>query len=91
MIIILFFIVTKVSAQPPNTTEDSSQNSDMGDTKSLSPPTSISEMSADTEPRTDVDVPIKMDVEEDTKNGIETSEERLGDTSQELSVSFYKF
>ncbi|XP_047987524.1 polycomb protein Sfmbt-like isoform X1 [Leguminivora glycinivorella] len=44
----------KAQPQPPNTNEDSSQNSDMGDTKSLSPPTSVtphSEVSADVESR----------------------------------------
>ncbi|XP_026733149.1 polycomb protein Sfmbt-like [Trichoplusia ni] len=71
---------TKVAPQPPNTTEDSSQNSDMGDTKSLSPPTSVSEMSADTEPRPDIDSePVKMDVDAESKDSSEQPEERLTD------------
>ncbi|KAL0881053.1 hypothetical protein ABMA27_002186 [Loxostege sticticalis] len=69
--------------QPPNTTEESSQNSDMGDTKSLSPPTSVSEISADTEPRTDTDNVSKMDVDTESKNGLEPAEERLADINQD--------
>ncbi|CAG9578938.1 unnamed protein product [Danaus chrysippus] len=64
----------KVS-HPPNTTEESSQNSDMGETKSLSPPTSMSE-SVDTERSEDVSV--KMDVD------TEASDSRLADTSQDI-------
>ncbi|CAK1540644.1 unnamed protein product [Leptosia nina] len=65
--------VTKVAPQPPNTTEESSQNSDMcdaksisdaADTKSLSPPTSVSEVSQET--RTE-EQPVKMDVDSDVK------------------------
>lgn len=72
--------------QPPNTTEESSQNSDMGDTKSLSPPTSVSEISADTEPRTDTDNVSKMDVDTESKNGLEPAEERLADINQDSTV-----
>ncbi|CAH1646531.1 unnamed protein product [Spodoptera littoralis] len=72
----------KSAAQPPNTTEDSSQNSDMGDTKSLSPPTSVSEVSPDTEPRLEtVSTPTKMEVDLDieSKDSIEQPEEALAD------------
>ncbi|XP_075974792.1 polycomb protein Sfmbt-like isoform X2 [Anticarsia gemmatalis] len=81
------------ASQPPNTTEESSQNSDMGDTKSdtksLSPPTSVSEMSADAEQRAEPDVEsntAKMDIDPESKDSIEVAEERLladitGDTS----------
>nr|XP_021182288.2 polycomb protein Sfmbt [Helicoverpa armigera] len=69
---------SKVTSQPPNTTEDSSQNSDMGDTKSLSPPTSVSEVSADAEPRAEtVSTPTKMDVDAESKDSSEPSEERI--------------
>ncbi|KAM3963640.1 polycomb protein Sfmbt [Aphomia sociella] len=77
--------VTKIATQPPNTTEESSQNSDMGDTKSLSPPTSVSEISADTESRTDTEiVHNKMEVDTETKNDIEPPDEHLPDVSQEM-------
>ncbi|XP_049868291.1 polycomb protein Sfmbt isoform X2 [Pectinophora gossypiella] len=60
----------KVVPQPLNSTEDSSQNSDMGEAKSLSPPTSVSEVSND-EPRAPLE-PIKMEVDDDKNgNGIE--------------------
>lgn len=87
----LTVLATKPTAQPPNTTEESSQNSDMGDTKSLSPPTSVSEVSAvslDTEPRTDTEnVTSKMDVDLESKNGNELAEERLVDVNQDSTVS----
>ncbi|XP_028042322.1 polycomb protein Sfmbt-like isoform X2 [Bombyx mandarina] len=41
--------VTKVAAHTLNSTEESSQNSDIGETKSLSPQTSVSEVSMDAE------------------------------------------
>lgn len=82
------FSGTKTAPQPPNTTEDSSQNSDMGDTKSLSPPTSVSEMSADTEPRPDIDSePVKMDVDAESKDSSEQPEERLTDVISDSLVS----
>ncbi|KAJ8730657.1 hypothetical protein PYW08_002070 [Mythimna loreyi] len=73
-----------IKTQPPNTTEDSSQNSDMGDTKSLSPPTSVSEVSADApcQPETDSN-PVKMEVDTESKDSIEPSEERLPDIKPE--------
>lgn len=77
------------AAQPPNTAEDSSQNSDMGDTKSLSPPTSVSEVSPDVPcvPETEP-TPVKMDVDTESKDSTEPSEERLvADTKPESPVS----
>jgi hypothetical protein len=80
--------VMKSVSQPPNTTEESSQNSDLGDTKSLSPPTSVSEISAEAEPRTDSEtVSGKMDVDTDSKNSHEPPEERLPDVTQDFNVS----
>ena len=75
-------------AQPPNTAEDSSQNSDMGDTKSLSPPTSVSEVSPDAPclPETDSNQ-VKMDVDTESKDSTEPSEERLADMKPESPVS----
>ncbi|KAL4705589.1 hypothetical protein ACJJTC_004466 [Scirpophaga incertulas] len=67
-----------VVTQPPNTTEDSSQNSDMGDNKSLSPPTSVSEISADGRTETEP-ANAKMDVDTDSKNSHEATDERLSD------------
>ncbi|XP_026331037.1 polycomb protein Sfmbt-like isoform X2 [Hyposmocoma kahamanoa] len=74
----------KVASQPPNTTEDSSQNSDMGDTKSLSPPTSVSvdtEISADAEPRPEVEAEsvTKMEVDEskETEQTVEIKEDSM--------------
>lgn len=77
---------TKVSAQPPNTTEESSQNSDMGDTKSLSPPTSVSEVSPDAEPRAE-DQTASDKMETDLAAKPEPPEERLTDVSQDVAVS----
>ncbi|XP_038214551.1 polycomb protein Sfmbt-like [Zerene cesonia] len=70
--------VAKSTPQPPNSTEETSQNSDMGDsksisdngeTKSLSPPTSVSEVSADLDSR--IEEPphskLKMDVDSEVK------------------------
>lgn len=86
----------KATAQPPNTTEESSQNSDMGETKSLSPPTSVSEVSAETESRPEdsapnIDEVTKMDVDlelKDTAAGYESSE-RISEANLEMSVSFF--
>ncbi|VVD02678.1 unnamed protein product [Leptidea sinapis] len=78
-------IAKTVTLRPPNTTEESSQNSETGDTKSLSengetkslsPPTSVSEMSADVEQRPDADEPqseVKMEVEPETPPSEETT------------------
>ncbi|XP_064072031.1 polycomb protein Sfmbt isoform X2 [Vanessa tameamea] len=75
-------LVTKVSSQPPNTTEESSQNSDIGDTKSLSPPTSVSEVSADTELRPEEQTScVKMEV--DLEPQIAPVEERLEHVNQD--------
>ncbi|XP_053612673.1 polycomb protein Sfmbt-like [Plodia interpunctella] len=65
----------KTAAQPPNTTEESSQNSDMGDVKSLSPPTSVSETSADVEPLEPV--VVKMDVQPVVQNDQELKQLEL--------------
>ncbi|KAJ0175727.1 hypothetical protein K1T71_008886 [Dendrolimus kikuchii] len=70
--------VPKVSSHPPNITEESSQNSDMCDTKSLSPPTSTSEMSAEVENKNFIeDVNIKMEIVVEPQNGIVSKEERI--------------
>lgn len=87
----------KVMTQPPNIMEDSSQNSDMGDTKSdtksLSPPTSVSEISADTELRPEPEaepdpelepevetIPVKMDVDPESKDSSEPPDELIADS-----------
>lgn len=75
--------MNKVSSQPPNTTEESSQNSDIGDTKSLSPPTSVSEVSTEIETR---EVTVKMDVESETKIS-HTTEEQIEEINQEVHKS----
>ncbi|CAH2228539.1 jg26392 [Pararge aegeria aegeria] len=76
---------TKGAALPPNTTEESSQNSDLGDTKSLSPPTSVSEISADAEHRSEDQTPSsKMEIETESKTSPELPEERLTDISQDV-------
>lgn len=65
----------------------------MGDTKSLSPPTSVSEVSPEAEPRPDADsVPGKMDVDAElesppSKDSSEQPEERLADMNQDSPVS----
>ncbi|XP_034826739.1 polycomb protein Sfmbt-like [Maniola hyperantus] len=82
----------KVTAPPPpNTTEESSQNSEMGDTKSLSPPTSVSEVSADIEPRAEeqtpsvkMEVDVKMEMDTEPQPSPEPPEERLTDVSQDV-------
>ncbi|XP_073949675.1 scm-related gene containing four mbt domains isoform X2 [Choristoneura fumiferana] len=75
----------KAQVQPPNITEDSSQNSDMADTKSLSPPTSVSEISADVESRPDENSDVtKMEV--DAVN-TEPLQERLSDEGHQESMS----
>lgn len=56
----------------------------MGDTKSLSPPTSVSEVSADTEPRPEAE-PTKMDVDEETKNDVD-EETKNGEVEERLEV-----
>ncbi|XP_045768427.1 polycomb protein Sfmbt-like isoform X2 [Maniola jurtina] len=80
-----------IAPPPPNTTEESSQNSDMGDTKSLSPPTSVSEVSADIEPRVEeptlpvkMEIDVKMEAHTEPKPGPEPLEERLTDVSQDV-------
>ncbi|CAG4948999.1 unnamed protein product [Colias eurytheme] len=90
--------VAKSTPQPPTSTEETSQNSDMGDsksisdngeTKSLSPPTSVSEVSADLDSR--IEEPphskLKMDVDSEVKcepanvPGIEKGQVELMDSS----------
>lgn len=74
----------KPQVQPPNITEESSQNSDMADTKSLSPPTSVSEISADVESRPDENSDVtKMEV--DAVNP-EPLQERLSDEGHQESM-----
>ncbi|XP_050665122.1 polycomb protein Sfmbt isoform X2 [Leptidea sinapis] len=82
-------VAKTVTLRPPNTTEESSQNSETGDTKSLSengetkslsPPTSVSEMSADVEQRPDADEPqseVKMEVEPETPPSEVKTEETI--------------
>ncbi|CAH0714539.1 unnamed protein product, partial [Brenthis ino] len=72
----------KVSAQPPNTTEESSQNSDIGDAKSLSPPTSVSEVSADVENREEA---VKMEIISES-NATPEVEEKLTDNQEVLNT-----
>lgn len=63
------------------------------DTKSLSPPTSISETSADAEPKTEPEADVveattvKMEVDPELKGSIEPPEERLAAVSEEIPVS----
>ncbi|KAJ2950138.1 hypothetical protein O0L34_g11488 [Tuta absoluta] len=72
--------VGKAQHPLPNITEDSSQNSDMGDAKSdiksLSPPTSVSEVSADTAPEPE---PAKVLAEEDRSLAARRRRTRSGD------------
>ncbi|RVE49152.1 hypothetical protein evm_006159 [Chilo suppressalis] len=70
--------------QPPNTTEESSQNSDLGDTKSLSPPTSLSEVSERTDKE---DTPNKMEVDVESKNGHEQSHEQTDENERLADVA----
>ncbi|XP_068632414.1 polycomb protein Sfmbt-like isoform X1 [Battus philenor] len=81
--------VAKGTPHPPNTTEESSQNSDMGDTKSLSPPTSMSEVSAETESRpedngTNNEDVCKMDVDLELKDNLEEQSERLSEATLDI-------
>ncbi|XP_041982874.1 polycomb protein Sfmbt-like [Aricia agestis] len=71
----------KVAAPPVNTTEESSQNSDMGDVKSLSPPTSVSEVSQHSQhsqPESqpdDVKFEVKMEVDEPVVKKVENEKD----------------
>ncbi|CAG9785577.1 unnamed protein product [Diatraea saccharalis] len=78
--------VAKPTTQPPNTTEESSQNSDLADTKSLSPPTSVSEVSADTERTDKEETSAKMDVDTDSKISHEPAEE-LADVAPDFTTT----
>ncbi|CAK1600811.1 unnamed protein product [Parnassius mnemosyne] len=82
--------VTKMTAHPPNTTEESSQNSDMCESKSLSPPTSVSEISADLESRhedniSNIEEVNKMEVDQDLKEDTpEVQNGRLSETTLDI-------
>ncbi|XP_014363402.2 polycomb protein Sfmbt [Papilio machaon] len=77
--------VTKGTPHPPNTTEESSQNSDMGETKGVSPPTSASEVSADTEPRQEGSAPgaeVVCKMEDDAEELKDVQEEHSDKQSE---------
>ncbi|XP_045529256.1 polycomb protein Sfmbt-like [Pieris brassicae] len=77
--------VTKVAPQPPNATEDSSQNSDMGDNKSgsdIADTKSSSPISASEASQGRVELtPVKMEVDSDIK--VEQKLPKLEDLGQE--------
>ncbi|XP_059046568.1 polycomb protein Sfmbt-like [Achroia grisella] len=77
--------VPKTSSQPPTTTEESSQYSDMGDTKSLSPPTSVSEISVENELKIDAEtLSDKMETDTEITHELELPEP-IADISQDFS------
>lgn len=79
-----FLLVQKVSSHPPTTTEESSQNSDVCDTKSLSPSISMSEMSVEVETKNFIEhVKVKMEIVEEQQNNISHKEESPEDNKDE--------
>lgn len=89
--------MTKVAPQPPNTTEESSQNSDVADTKSisdvaetksLSPPTSVPEPEG---VELKMESPVKMEIDNEIKLDQKLPQNNVHEISQEELVSYYYY